>query len=74
MLEVRFWIDDPRQGIGRVKSNVYQAIWDIFHANGIEIPFPQRDLHFIRSGRKGAHATKAKPPPPENGASGEKPS
>jgi small-conductance mechanosensitive channel len=74
MLEVRVWIDDPRKGIGRVKSNVYQAIWDIFHANGIEIPFPQRDLHFIRSGRKGENEPKAKPSATENDASGERPS
>jgi small-conductance mechanosensitive channel len=28
-----------------VKSDVFLRIWDIFHAQGIEIPFPQRDLH-----------------------------
>jgi small-conductance mechanosensitive channel len=50
LFEVRIWIEDPRQGIGRVKSNVFLAIWDAFHANGIEIAFPQRDLHFVDSG------------------------
>jgi small-conductance mechanosensitive channel len=63
MLEVRVWIEDPRQGVGRVNSNVFLAIWDIFHANGIELPFPQRDLHIIRSGRKGDSGPKAPVPP-----------
>ena len=26
-------------------SDVFLEIWDAFHANDIEIPFPQRDLH-----------------------------
>ena len=50
MFEVRFWIEDPQQGIGRVKSNVFLAIWDTFHNNGIEIAFPQRDIHLIDGG------------------------
>lgn len=44
-LEVRAWIDDPRAGISNVKSDVLLKIWDKFHENGIEIPFPQRDIH-----------------------------
>jgi small-conductance mechanosensitive channel len=44
-LELRVWIDDPKNGIENVKDAVRMAIWDIFHANGIEIAFPQRDLH-----------------------------
>jgi len=47
-LELRFWIDDPTNGLGNVKSEVLLKIWDKFHQNGIEIPYPQRDLH-IRS-------------------------
>jgi small-conductance mechanosensitive channel len=47
MFEVRFWIEDPRQGIGRVRSRVLLGIWDTFHANGIQFAFPQRDLHII---------------------------
>ena len=44
-LELRVWIDDPKNGIDNVKDAVFMAVWDSFHANGIEIAFPQRDLH-----------------------------
>lgn len=47
-LELRIWIADPANGVANVKSAVLLAVWDAFKANGIEIPFPQRDLH-IRS-------------------------
>ena len=47
-LELRFWIDDARNGISNVKSEVLLLVWDKFHEHGIEIPFPQRDLH-VRS-------------------------
>ena len=44
-MELRFWIDDPSNGVGNVRSEVLLAIWDKFKENGISIPFPQRDLH-----------------------------
>ena len=44
-LELRFWIQDPMNGVTNVKSEVLLHIWDRFHANHIEFPFPQRDLH-----------------------------
>jgi small-conductance mechanosensitive channel len=44
-LELRFWINDPRNGVVNVKSEVLLKIWDRFKAEGVEIPFPQRDLH-----------------------------
>jgi small-conductance mechanosensitive channel len=43
--ELRLWINDPRNGITNVKSDVLLAVWDKFHEHGIQIPFPQRDLH-----------------------------
>ncbi len=43
-LELRFWIKDPVNGTTNVRSAVMLNIWDLFHANGIEIPYPQRDL------------------------------
>ncbi len=47
-LELRFWINDPQNGISNVKSEILLLVWDKFHEHDIEIPFPQRDLH-IRS-------------------------
>ena len=44
-LMLRVWINDPQNGIANVKDAVLSEIWDSFHANGIEIAFPQRDLH-----------------------------
>lgn len=46
-LQIRVWIDEPRdQAI--IRSRVNFAIERSFRKHGIEIPFPQRDLH-IRS-------------------------
>lgn len=47
-LELRFWVGDPANGISNVRSALLLRVWDAFKENGIEIPFPQRDLH-IRS-------------------------
>lgn len=43
--ELRVWIHDAEAGVINVKSAIYLEIWDRFRAEGIEIPFPQRDLH-----------------------------
>lgn len=42
---VRFWIRDPVEGITNVRGLVLLALWDTFKREGIEIPFPQRDLN-----------------------------
>jgi len=43
--DLRLWINDPANGVSNVKSLVMLAIWDQLHEMGVEIPFPQRDLH-----------------------------
>jgi small-conductance mechanosensitive channel len=48
-LQVRFWIGDAQNGVQNVKSAVLLSIWDKFKEHGIEIPYPQRDLH-LRTG------------------------
>jgi len=42
---IHCWIDDPEDGIGNIKSDVLKRLWKLFHENGIEIPFPQRDVN-----------------------------
>ena len=48
-LQLRFWIADAHNGVQNVKSAVLLRVWDMFRESGIEIPYPQRDLH-LRSG------------------------
>jgi small-conductance mechanosensitive channel len=43
--DICFWIKDPQNDISSVRSDVLLSIWDKLQAAGIEIPFPQRDLH-----------------------------
>ncbi len=46
-LEVGFWIDDPEQGSGLVRSNINLEILREFRTAGIEIPYPQREIRLI---------------------------
>lgn len=43
-LELRVWIADANDGVGNIKSDLLLRIWNLFHENGIEFPFPQRDV------------------------------
>jgi len=43
--DLRFWINDPANGAANVRSDVFMAIWDMLAEEGVEIPFPQRDVH-----------------------------
>ena len=44
-LELQAWIADPDQGLINVKSDILVAVWNLFHQNNIEIPFPQQDVY-----------------------------
>jgi len=46
---LRFWIRDPTGGLTNIRGNVYLALWDAFEANGISIPFPQREVKLLES-------------------------
>ena len=46
---LRFWISDPTGGLTNIRGNVFLALWDKFHENGISIPFPQREVKLLES-------------------------
>jgi small-conductance mechanosensitive channel len=47
-MELRFWIADPEAGTGQIRSDIHLAIWQAFKAEGIEIPFPQREVRVLK--------------------------
>lgn len=46
-LELGFWIRDPQEGTGALRSEVSLAIWRSFRENGIVFPFPQREVRVL---------------------------
>ena len=44
---LRIWIDDPSGGLTNIRGAVYLALWDAFQAEGISIPFPQREVRML---------------------------
>ena len=46
-LELGVWINDPENGQLNLKSALNRAILRAFRANGIPIPFPQRDVRIV---------------------------
>lgn len=47
-LELGFWIDDPEEGMGNVRSEINFAIWRAFREHRIDIPFPQREVRLLQ--------------------------
>ena len=41
---LRFWINDPQNGVTNVKGQVLLALWDKFKEHGIHIPYPRRHV------------------------------
>jgi len=46
-LELGVWIDDPDQGLAALRSDLYAGIWQAFRRDGIEIPYPQREIRVL---------------------------
>ena len=67
-LAVQFWIDDPHNGQGNVKSDVNLALLRALGAAGVSIPYPQRVLH-----RAPVNATAPGSEPPSSAAASRAP-
>jgi small-conductance mechanosensitive channel len=61
LLEIRFWIADPVNGVNNVRSDVNRAIWRIFRAHGVTIPVAQQEIRMLE--RRAAAASSGALPP-----------
>ncbi len=41
---LRFWINDPEEGVTNIKGQIFLALWDLLKENNIGIPFPHRHV------------------------------
>nr|WP_234030335.1 mechanosensitive ion channel domain-containing protein [Erythrobacter mangrovi] len=46
---IQCWIRDPEEGVGNVRSAVLKKLWWLFKEHGVEIPYPQQDVHLRAS-------------------------
>jgi small-conductance mechanosensitive channel len=46
-LELGVWIDDPDQGLAVLRSQLYDGVLQTFRREGIEIPYPQREIRVL---------------------------
>jgi len=50
---LRFWIEDPVAGVTNVRGAIMLALWDSFKREGVEIPFPVREVRLADNARDG---------------------
>jgi small-conductance mechanosensitive channel len=62
-LEMRFWIDDPANGVINVRSLVLLAIWRKFREQGIRTPLAHRDLLLKPDSELTVHLDRRHPDP-----------
>jgi small-conductance mechanosensitive channel len=62
--EILVWVADPESGVGNVQSEILNRLWVLFKENGIEIPFPQRDIRVKEWPRQLPEAPPAEGSPP----------
>ncbi|MGD2129568.1 MAG: mechanosensitive ion channel [Lysobacterales bacterium] len=41
---LRFWIEDPREGLTNIRGIVLLALWDALKEHGVQIPYPHREV------------------------------
>ena len=49
-LSINFWILDPENGLGNVRSDVNLALLAVFDEQGVHIPYPQREVRVLSPG------------------------
>ncbi|MDO4696953.1 MAG: mechanosensitive ion channel [Neisseria sp.] len=49
-LRLSFWVKDPENGFYGLFSAILLDIWKEFNANGIEFPYPQREVRILNDG------------------------
>ncbi|MBN9115827.1 MAG: mechanosensitive ion channel, partial [Pandoraea sp.] len=79
-LEMGFWVQDPAQGSGAIRSEINLRIWRTFREHGIEIPYAQREIRILNDWTDGvpvggahptvlpAESSERAPQPAEDGA------
>jgi small-conductance mechanosensitive channel len=59
--KIRFWIADPVKGVSSIRSQVRFALWDAFKREGIEIPYPVREVRITDASRAMVERAEGKP-------------
>jgi small-conductance mechanosensitive channel len=57
-LDLTVWISDAEEGQGSLRSEIYLELLIAFKKEGIEIPFPQREIRLTTSSEETVLATK----------------
>lgn len=55
---LRFWINDPQNGLTNIRGKVLLALWDKFKEHGIEVPYPHREIIMRTPGTLGSPPAK----------------
>lgn len=66
---LRYWIEDAQKGVTNTKGMVMMALWEAFTENGIQIPYPQREIYIHEASKL---EPKAKPAPKKGTGSKDK--
>ena len=60
-LELGVWVNDPENGQNNLRSAINRAIWKAFATNGIQIPYPRRDVRMLDLGTPPVPPTERQP-------------
>lgn len=71
-LELAIWIDTRTNNPRRVRSHINFAVFEAFRREGIEIPFPQRDV-YLRARASNSETARPSSPSSADGTRPEEP-